>query len=108
MRRVLYHGDMQLRAALYAVVLLIVTAAPAQAWNSLGHKAVAEIAWQQLEPSERQSIVDVLRRHSTFATDFQAKMEDDPIVAKGDKATQDHWIFQQAATWPDIIRKQKK
>ena len=29
-------------------------------------------------------------------------------MAKGDKSTQDHWIFQQAATWPDIIRKQKQ
>ncbi len=28
-------------------------------------------------------------------------------AASGDKATQDHWIFQQAATWPDIIRKNK-
>ena len=32
-------------------------------------------------------------------------MEDDAL--KGDKAKQDHWIFQQAATWPDIIRKNK-
>src|SRR4051812_10291331 len=31
-------------------------------------------------------------------------MDDD---AKGDKAKQDHWIFQQAATWPDIVRKTK-
>jgi hypothetical protein len=81
---------------------------PAQAWNSLGHKAVAEIAWQQLDEPTRQKIVDTLRRHPTFAKDFQAKMDDDDKVANGDKATQDHWIFQQAATWPDIIRKQKQ
>ena len=33
----------------------------------------------------------------------KAKMEDTAT----DKASQDHWIFQQAATWPDIIRKNK-
>jgi hypothetical protein len=33
-------------------------------------------------------------------------MEDS--AAKGDKATQDHWIFQNAATWPDEIRKNKE
>src|SRR3954447_7379796 len=97
---------MQVRATLLAAVLLISTS-PAAAWNSLGHKAVAEIAWQQLEPSERQAIVDVLRRHPTFAADFQVKMDDEPNVAKGDKAIQDHWIFLQAATWPDLIRKSK-
>ena len=36
------------------------------------------------------------------------RFEDYTIEMKpGDKATQDHWIFQQAATWPDIIRKNK-
>jgi hypothetical protein len=88
-----------------AVGVLALCASDARAWNATGHKAVAEIAWQQLEPSQRQSIVDVLRRHPSFATDFQAKMEDS--AANDDKATQDHWIFQQAAIWPDIIRKSK-
>ncbi len=90
---------------LIATLIAIGFEAPAFAWNSLGHKTVAEIAWQQLEPARRESIVDTLHRHPRFDTDFVAKMDDD--AAKGDKATQDHWIFQQAATWPDIIRKVK-
>jgi hypothetical protein len=94
---------MRLKSICLAAVAILVFVHPAQAWNSLGHKAVAEIAWQQLEPSERQSIVDILRRHPRFDVDFQGKMEDTAT----DKATQDHWIFQQAATWPDIIRKNK-
>lgn len=88
-----------------ALALFIVAANPAYAWNSLGHKVVAELAWRQLDAPTRQSIVDTLRRHPRFDTDFAAKMSDD--AAKSDKATQDHWIFQQAATWPDIIRKVK-
>lgn len=88
-----------------AVLTIFVCVSNALAWNSLGHKVVAEIAWRQLTPEQRQSIVDTLRRHPRFDTDFAAKMEDD--VLKGDKALQDHWIFQHAATWPDVIRGDK-
>ena len=46
--------------------------------------------------------MDILRRHPRFDVDFAAKMEDD--VQRGDKELQDHWIFQHAATWPDLAR----
>src|SRR5690349_16974070 len=88
-----------------AVAIVFASAVPSLAWNSLGHKVVAEIAWQQLDDQQRKEIVDTLRRHPRFDVDFMGKMEDD--VAKSDKGTQDHWIFLQAATWPDIIRKKK-
>jgi hypothetical protein len=94
-----------MKRALVAILIVVGYRTPAQAWNSLGHKTVAEIAWRQLDSATRQQIVDTLRRHPRFDTDFVAKMDDDAV--KGDKATQDHWIFQQAATWPDIIRKNK-
>ncbi len=94
-------------AALVGIAFAIhaLYSSPIQAWNSLGHKVVAEIAWQQLDASTRENVVAVLRRHPRFDTDFVLKMDDD--VAMGDKEKQDHWIFQQAATWPDIIRKNK-
>ena len=81
---------------------LLLFASPAFAWNSVGHKTVAEIAWRRLDPKLRQSIVDTLRRHPRFDNDFATRSQGD------DKATQDHWIFQQAATWPDEIRKNKE
>jgi hypothetical protein len=84
------------------LVFLILLPSPAFAWNALGHKVVAEIAWQQLVPSERQSIVEVLRRHPRFAEDFVKKMPAE--VGTADSATQGHWAFQHAATWPDQIR----
>lgn len=96
---------MKVRIVIYAIVVLIVAVGPVAAWSSLGHKAVAEIAWQQLDDNERQEIVDVLRRHPRFAVDFAPKMEDD--VQKSDKAAQDHWVFLHAATWPDQIRRKK-
>ncbi len=88
------------------VFLFLLFTGPAFAWNSLGHKVVAEIAWEQLTPTQRQQIVEILRRHPRFQTDFIEKMEDD--AASGSKEVQDHWIFQHAATWPDQIRKKKE
>jgi hypothetical protein len=84
------------------VALAISFASEAQAWNALGHKVIAEIAWRQLTPEQRKPIVDSLRRHPRFDADFAGKMTDDVLAA--DKETQDRWIFQHAATWPDIAR----
>lgn len=94
------------KLSLVAIALVLLVASHAQAWNSLGHKVVAEIAWRQLDPPTRQNIVDILRRHPRFDTDFAAKMDDNALT--GDKAIEDHWIFQHAATWPDVIRKKKE
>src|SRR5882757_4767368 len=95
---------MYVRAAALFVVICITPSA--FAWSALGHKTVAEIAWRQLDPAIRQSIVDTLRRHPRFDKDFAAKEDDKSLT--GDKAVEDEWIFQHAATWPDIIRKQKE
>ena len=90
------------RANIVALLIVVGAMSPALAWNSLGHKVVCEIAWRQLEPATRQSIVDTLRRHPRFDLDFAEQMTDD--VLRADKATQDRWIFQHAGTWPDIAR----
>jgi hypothetical protein len=94
-----------LRVVTTAIGIVVFSLSPALAWNSTGHKVVAEIAWQQLDSQQRQSIVEIIRRLPRFDTDFVGKMEDD--AAKGDKATQVHWIFLNAAAWPDEIRKKK-
>jgi hypothetical protein len=92
-----------MRVAISLLALLCLCVTPISAWNGLGHKVVAEIAWQQLDAPARQQIVDALRRHPRFAEDFEKKMPDD--VATADQSVQDHWVFQQAATWPDMARK---
>jgi hypothetical protein len=92
-----------MRIAVGSIASLTLLVTPVSAWNGLGHKVVAEIAWQQLDEPTRQQIVDTLRRHPRFAEDFEKKMPED--VATADKDVQDHWIFQQAATWPDMARK---
>ena len=81
---------------------LWLAAHPAHAWSEIGHRAVASIAYQLLEPTRRAEVADLLRRHPRFAEDFQAMMPD-PIRTAA-RAVQDEWIFQQAAYWPDIAR----
>ena len=81
--------------AVRSVIVVISLASQAHAWNALGHKVIAEIAWQQLDAPMRQRIVETIKRHPAFAKDFAPDM---PTVDT------DRWIFQQAATWPDIAR----
>lgn len=84
-------------AARFAVALVAILAAnSAFAWNALGHKVVAEIAWQRLSPEQRTEIVRTLRRHPRFDEDFAKRIDE-----TGDD---DHLVFLHAATWPDIAR----
>jgi hypothetical protein len=76
--------------------LVLPAVSPVHAWNALGHRVVADIAWAQLTPERRKEIVDVLRRHPRFDEDFAKEMPSD--------VDEDRWIFQQAAVWPDIAR----
>jgi hypothetical protein len=85
-----------------AVFLTLTVGASASGFNALGHKVVADIAWRELEPATRRSIVEVLRRHPRFDADFAAKMVDDTRVT--DRESQDRWIFLHASTWPDVAR----
>lgn len=79
-----------------AVLVLLVWSASAHAYNALGHKVIADIAWHELKPDSRKAIVDTLRRHPRFDDDFAKQLPAD--------ADEDLWIFQQAAIWPDIAR----
>ena len=81
---------------LLTLLAILSVAAPAQAFNALGHKVIADVAWQELTPETRKQIVDTLRRHPRFDEDFAKEM---PAEAE-----EDRWIFQQAAIWPDIAR----
>lgn len=87
---------------LCVVVLLGLGCQEAFAFNAAGHKIIAEVAWRKLTPQQRKEIVFVLRKHPRFNKDFQSKMPAE--IANGVMAEQDHWIFCQAAVWPDIAR----
>jgi hypothetical protein len=83
--------------------LLLTVSQAAFGFNAAGHKIVAEIAWRKLSEEQRSAIVTILRAHPRFVDDFQDKMPDE--IASQGTAAQDHWIFCQAAIWPDVARK---
>jgi hypothetical protein len=51
---------------------------------------------------EQEKIIAALRRHPRFTEDFAEAMPAE--IQKANEATQNEWVFQQAAVWADIIR----
>jgi hypothetical protein len=84
---------------LATLVALTFSTLTAKAWNTVGHRAVAEIAWRQMNPSERQSITDLLKQHPHYkellAADVPAGVDTN------------EWVFLTAAVWPDRVRPAK-
>jgi len=78
----------------YGVAVLLV--APAMAWNHVGHKAVAGIAYDQLTPAARQRADALIRAHPDYAL-FTAG-------APSDGREKARYAFMQAAYWPDTIK----
>jgi len=85
-----------------SLLVWLVAVAPAWGWSATGHKIIASIAFRQLTPSQQAKIVAILQRHPRLAQDFAEQMP--PEINTADKATQNEWLFQQAAIWPDTIR----
>jgi len=69
-------------------------------WGPGGHRVVANLAYDRLDPAVRSKIVECLRQHPDFKKRFAGKMPDD--IAEG--PDEDRWIFLQAAIWPDLVR----
>jgi S1/P1 Nuclease len=85
---------------LLATLVVLSSAALAQAWSDSGHKIVASIAFRQLAPEEQAQVVAILKQHPRFEQDFKSKMPTELM----DEKEQNEWLFQQAAVWPDMAR----
>jgi S1/P1 Nuclease len=85
---------------LLATVLLF--ASPSFAWDSVGHKLSAYIAWQQMTPATREKVMKIL----------QSAPEDSQLSAfypqdARSTAARQQEFFMIAAYWSDIVRDQK-
>lgn len=82
------------------LVLLVSAALPAMAWDDVGHKITAYIAWQRMSPAARANVIKILRaapedsQLATFYLSFGAEPEE----------TRKREYFMLVATWADIIR----
>src|SRR4051812_42037972 len=61
-------GQVMGRALILAVCLLVPERAAA--WSSGGHRVIANIAYDRLDPATRAKIVKVLRQHDDFQKRF--------------------------------------
>lgn len=77
------------------LLILLLVAPQALAWNGAGHRLVAAIAWRQMTPASRHNAGDLLARHPHWSQ----------WTAKAKGVTPDYAAFLEASTWADDIRK---
>jgi hypothetical protein len=85
-----------MRVAILGVVVILISVAPALAWNEKGHMVVARLAWLKLTPAARQTASQILKSHPHYAEYLAAGRPENISV--------DEWAFMRAAYWPDWIR----
>ncbi|WP_158749707.1 S1/P1 nuclease [Acidobacterium sp. S8] len=89
----------QLRSLAVLAICLLISIPPANAWNSIGHMAVAYVAWQQLTPATRQRAITLLKKNPFYKKKWLT------YIPKGTSVDdQNLYIFMMAATWPDEIK----
>ncbi len=82
---------------LIALLLVLLATSPTLAWNDMGHKIVAQIAYAELTPVARKKMMDILKQHPRYQQDLLKGLPEghpDPEL----------YAFAKAATWPDMIR----
>lgn len=85
-------------ARVLALAVALLLPLQALAWNAAGHRLVARIAWEQLQPPARAQVVLLLQQHPDYARWCARATDDD------DGRT----AFVEASTWPDEIRQDRR
>jgi len=91
------------RAIPFGLLILLAqlfTTWPAHAWNNVGHRTIAELAWRQMDDDERRAASELLRQHPHY----QQYLAADVPAGVGTN----EWVFLTAAVWPDWVRPAKK
>ena len=84
---------MMIRTIVFAMVFL---AFSSNAWNSVGHRLIAEMVWQKMSAGAQRKASDLLRRHPHYKELLTAH------VPQG--VDEGEWAFLTAAVWPDMVR----
>jgi hypothetical protein len=85
---------------LFTAVVLLLIAAPVRAWNSIGHMAVAKLAYDQLDAKQQLTLYRLLKKHPHY----------DAYLAAGRPAeieNEAEWVVLRSAVWCDWIRPRK-
>ena len=90
------------RSAVFALAGLALALVPARApaWNSVGHLAVAKLAYDQLGDGEKLKLYGILKSHPHF----------EMFLAAGRPAgvEEAEWVILRAAIWSDWVRPRDK
>lgn len=86
------------RVAAVALAALGLAASPAHAWDEVGHRVVARIAWDHMTPAARDAAVRLLLRAPANSGILGLVPAGTPEAERGRE------LFVMAAYWPDIIR----
>lgn len=87
-----------LRSVAVLAISFLISIPPANAWNSVGHMAVAYVAYQQLSPATRQRALALLKKNPNYKKWLTY------IPAGTSKDDRNLYVFMMAATWPDEIK----
>ena len=83
------------RLSLPALIFALILPLPALAWNGAGHRLIACLAWDHLDPEVRLEAGMLLRKHPDY----------ERWLRKAKDEIADRSAFIEASTWPDEIRK---
>jgi len=72
----------------------------ARAWNSIGHMAVAKLAYDRLSDSEKTKLFTLLQSHPHYKQYLAANRPDD--------VSEVEWAIVRTSVWPDWIRPRGK
>jgi hypothetical protein len=89
-----------------AIVTSLCLGYPVQAWNSAGHRIIADITYDLLDEGTRAKAVALIKASPRFNEDFVGRMPAE--VASLPDDIKDRWHFQQSAVWADVIRGNKQ
>ena len=98
-RRSIAFTVMRTRTAIVALVALGTLPAPARAWDEIGHRVIARIAWECMSPEARAKAIALLLA-APEDSELPAMLPDDdrPPAERGRE------LFEVAASWADEIR----
>jgi hypothetical protein len=86
--------------ALRSIVTAVVLAPSLLAWNAVGHRAVAGLAYDNLKSATRAKVDDLIRRHPDYSRWIQN--------APADPKKRARYAFMKAANWADDIKGDKR
>ncbi len=72
------------------------------AWSEGGHHLIAVMAFRQLTPEKQQTLMEILKSHPQFTTEFTLP---DGLSGRNDV---NEFLFGRAGYWPDVARRYKE